>query len=226
MYRYEMHMHTVEGSLCGCSTVEEMIRAFHALGYAGAVVTNHFLGGNTSVDRSQPWEKIVEEYSRCWYEGQALAKELDFDLLFGVEEGYGEAKEFLVYGLEPDFMLAHPELEHGGLPAWSKAVREAGGVLIYAHPFRQRAYIPDGRVMPDMAYADGVELYNRANTEEDNAEALRVFGETDCIRISGSDLHRAQFDGAWGIVSEKRLRTGKDLAEALKTGAFTAICED
>ena len=221
MYRYEMHMHTIEGSLCGHSTIDEMVRAYHAKGYAGAVVTNHFIGGNTAVDRALPWEEIVKEYSRCWYEGQAAAKELDFDLLFGVEEGYGEGKEFLVYGLEPDFMLAHPELEHGGLAAWSKAVREAGGVLVYAHPFRQRGYIPDGRVMPDMSYADGVELYNFCNTEEDNDEAVRVFGEMDCIKVAGGDIHRADFEASWGIVSEKRLRTGKELAEALKSGNFS-----
>ena len=220
MYLYEMHMHTVEGSLCARSTIEEMIRAYHAKGFAGAVVTNHFIGGNTSVDRDLPWEEIVKEYSSCWYAGQAVAKELDFDLLFGVEEGYGEGKELLVYGLEPDFMLAHPELQHGGLAAWSKAVREEGGVLVYAHPFRQRGYIPDGRSMPDMAYADGVELYNLGNTEEDNDYAVDVFGDMNCIKVAGSDVHRAEFETAWGIASEKRLTTGKELAEALKTGSF------
>ena len=220
MYRYEMHMHTVESSLCGHSTIEEMVKAYHKLGFAGAVVTNHFIGGNTAVDRSLPWEQLVEEYSRCWYEGQKTARELDFDLLFGVEEGYGEGKEFLVYGLEPEILKAHPELRNGGLKVWSKVVREVGGVLIYAHPFRQRGYIPDGRVMPDMAWAEGVELYNRCNTDEDNAEAVRVFGGMNCIKTAGSDWHRDDFIEAYGIVSDKRLCTGKELAEALKAGEF------
>ena len=226
LYRYEMHMHTVEGSLCARSTIEEMVRAYHEIGFAGAVVTNHFLHGNTAADRSLPWADFVKEYSRCWYEGQAVAKELDFDLLFGVEESYDAGKEILVYGLEPDFLLAHPELENGGLPAWSKAVREAGGVLIYAHPFRQRAYIPDGRVMPDLSMADGVEMHNRCNTEEDNAYTAGVFADAAFIKTAGSDWHKADFTAANGIELDHRVRTGKELAEALKAREHRLLAAD
>lgn len=220
MYRYEMHMHTVESSLCGRSTIEEMVRAYHAIGFSGAVVTNHFLHGNTAADRSLPWADFVREYCRCWYEGQKVAKELDFDLLFGVEECYEAGKEILVYGLEPDFLLAHPELEQGRLADWSKAVREEGGVLIFAHPFRQRGYIPDGRVMPDLSMADGVELHNRCNTVEDNAYTAEVFGGADCLKTAGSDWHKADFTAANGIELDHRVRTGRELAEALKAGDF------
>ena len=41
-YRYETHMHTMEGSACSSSTGAEMARAHKAAGYTGIFVTDHF----------------------------------------------------------------------------------------------------------------------------------------------------------------------------------------
>ena len=46
MYRYELHMHTKEGSACAVSLVEDMIKQYVKIGFSGAVVTNHFIRGN------------------------------------------------------------------------------------------------------------------------------------------------------------------------------------
>ena len=53
MYRYELHMHTKEGSACAVSLVEDMIKQYVKIGFSGAVVTNHFIRGNTCVSRSK-----------------------------------------------------------------------------------------------------------------------------------------------------------------------------
>ena len=39
MYRYELHMHTKEGSACAVSLVEDMIKQYVKIGFSGAVVT-------------------------------------------------------------------------------------------------------------------------------------------------------------------------------------------
>ena len=44
-YRYETHMHSREGSACGKDSAADMVRAYHAAGYAGAVLTDHFIWG-------------------------------------------------------------------------------------------------------------------------------------------------------------------------------------
>lgn len=221
MYRYELHMHTRQGSACGQWDIEDMIRAYAAMGYAGAVVTDHFLGGNTRIDRSLPWEELIRAYSAGYHRGRALAKALDFDLLFGVEEGYGGGKEFLVYGIEPEFLLRRPWLRNADTALWSREVHAVGGVLIYAHPFRSRDYIPEPRVLPDMSLADGVEIFNAGNLPGDNQEAFRVFGDADCIRIAGSDAHRGDGGRFCGVDFPRRITTGVQLAQALKERDFS-----
>lgn len=85
MYRYELHMHTKEGSACAVSLVEDMIKQYVKIGFSGAVVTNHFIRGNTCISRSLPWEQLIEQYSKAYTNGRKIAKELDFDLFFGIE---------------------------------------------------------------------------------------------------------------------------------------------
>lgn len=221
MYRYELHMHSREASACAHSSIHDMIRSYQDLGYAGAAVTNHFIAGNTCINRRLPWAEFVNQYSRAYYEGLDTAAKLDFDLLFGVEQAYDTGKEFLVYGFEPDFLVRHPELRDGSAGDWSRAVREIGGFFAYAHPFRQRDYIPDGRTMPDMSLADGVEVYNFCNDPADNAEAARVFGGTDKVIIAGSDLHKAGFANAYGVDLPRRVHTSAQLAEVLRARDFT-----
>lgn len=58
-YKYETHMHTSEGSACGRSSAEEMVRSYKEQGYTGVFVTDHFFNGNCSVDRSLPWAEKV-----------------------------------------------------------------------------------------------------------------------------------------------------------------------
>ncbi len=70
MYRYELHMHTKEGSACAVSSVEDMIKQYVKIGFSGAVVTNHFIRGNTCVSRSLPWEQLIMQYSKAYTNGR------------------------------------------------------------------------------------------------------------------------------------------------------------
>lgn len=221
MFRYELHMHSREGSACGVSSIHDMIRRYAQLGYAGAAVTNHFYGGYTRPDRSLPWEEYVAEYSRAYFEGKKTAEELGFHLLFGVEEGYGGGKEFLAYGFEPEFLIQRPFLRGAGVAVWSEELKKIGGFIAYAHPFRVRDYIPDPRSMPDMSLVDGVEVFNYGNSREDNDLAAQVFGNTGTILIAGSDTHADHFDDACGVDLTCEVTTSAELAAQLKKNTHT-----
>ena len=134
-YRYELHMHTKEGSACAVSSVEDMIKQYVKIGFSGAAVTNHFIGGNTCVSRSLPWEELIEQYAKAYTNGRKIAEELDFDLFFGIEESYGNGKEFLAYGFEPEFLLSRPFLRNADLRTWAEEIHSVGGFIAYAHPF-------------------------------------------------------------------------------------------
>ena len=61
-YKYQLHIHTAACSLCGKLTPEDLCQALLDNGYQGAVITNHFLHGNTALDRTLPWEDFVRAY--------------------------------------------------------------------------------------------------------------------------------------------------------------------
>ena len=228
-----MHMHTSEASACGKNTIHEMIEKYKSMGFSGAVITNHFYYGNTCIDRSLPWEKFVEEYSRPYYEGQKTARELDFDLLFGIEGNLGGGKEFLVYGVTPEFLYSRPGLIENEkneapyrlelLSRWSKEVREAGGILALAHPFRDRAYIKEPDFLPDTSLFDAIEVYNLCNTDEDNEKAAAAFSKSGHLLIAGGDLHNIGFDRAAAVAFPTRVHDENALAEALKKADFKLI---
>lgn len=220
MYKYELHMHTKEGSACGVDTVHDMIKKYKSLGYTGMAVTNHFYCGNTSVSRNQAWSEFVMEYARAYYEGQKTAKELDFDLLFGIEQGYGDGREILVYGVEPEFIAERPSLREENLELWSEEIRKAGGFVAYAHPFRNREYIKDPDAVPDLKYVDGIEVHNFCNQPQDNEKAQRIFGNSGTILIAGSDMHSVNFEKANGVLLSRRARTTAELAKILLSGDF------
>ena len=54
-FLYETHMHTCQGSACGRATGREQARVYRDAGYTGIIITDHFFGGNTAVDRRLPW---------------------------------------------------------------------------------------------------------------------------------------------------------------------------
>ena len=223
MYIYELHQHTSACSGCGAITPEELPYDLKREGYAGAVITDHFIGGNTRGDRSLPWDALVESYASGYRQGLALARELDFDLMFGVEEGYGGGKEFLVYGIEPEFLLSRPFLRDAEIAFWSREGHAVGGVLIYAHPFRMRDYISDPNAMPDMTLADGVELYNRGNPVEQDQKAVDTFAGEDWIFIAGGDTHNDLFTERFGVELPCEVSTSAELAAALKRKEHTLL---
>lgn len=212
-------MHTRTGSGCARNTIEEMITAYKKAGYAGVVVTDHFISGNTAVDRSLPWDELVTAYAGAYLTGREFAEKEDFDLLFGIEEGYGDGKEFLAYGIEPQFVIDRPFLKYAPVDVWAKEIHSVGGFIAYAHPFRDREYIKNPTAIPDLSIVDGVEAYNFCNKPEDNKKAVDYFkGKT--LLIAGSDMHSTDFSDSFGIELKERVSTSSELAKVLLTGDF------
>ena len=98
-YLYETHMHTSEASACAGSTGAQMARAYKEAGYTGIIVTDHFFYGNTSVDRSLPWEEWVRRFCLGYEHAKAEGERIGLSVFFGWEACY-EGTEFLVYGLD------------------------------------------------------------------------------------------------------------------------------
>lgn len=216
-YKYETHVHSSQCSLCAVSSSQEMVRALHAAGYAGMVLTDHFIFGNTAVDRSLPWEKRMQCYYQAYLDAKKEAEKLDFDVIFGIEHAYGDGKEVLIYGVELDFLLANPGIPEITLDEIVQRVHEHGGVVIQAHPYRSRSYV-NMAVGPRIDIVDGIEIYNCGNLREDDLNAFELSQRFDGIITSGGDIHCAESEdvGMAGVVFPCRVSSSIEFAEQLK----------
>ena len=141
-------------------------------------------------------------------------------MLFGIEEGVGGGKEVLIYGITPAFLYEHPELRDMRLPELSALVREAGGLVVQAHPFRVRDYIRAPWEELPAEHLDGIEVYNACNDDLSNMRAEALAEKHGLIEIAGSDAHTPSSRAQAGIVCEKRIRTERELVEVLREGEY------
>ena len=111
LYKYEMHVHDSLCSRRGYNPPEVIAKVYYDRGYAGMCFTNHFLQGSTAIDKTLPWEDKVRAYWNAYLRVKDWAKDKDFDILFGLEHHYGSGKEVLTYGINLDFLLAHPNID-------------------------------------------------------------------------------------------------------------------
>ncbi|MBQ4559951.1 MAG: histidinol-phosphatase [Tyzzerella sp.] len=217
MYLYETHLHSSECSACASSTAREMVRRYKEAGYAGFVLTNHFITGNTCVPKDISWGERMNMYYDAYLEAKDEAAQLDFDVFFGIEHHYGKGKEVLIYGIDLDFLRAHPEIETIDIDTLAQLVHEEGGIIIHAHPYRKRGYIPEG-VMPRYDVCDGIEVYNGGDDYATNDMAYQDAVRLDKIMTSGGDVHMISEGriGRTGNNFERRIRTMDELILALR----------
>ena len=224
-YKYQLHTHTSPCSACSGMTPKELVECLQQGGYQGCVITNHFIGGNTGIDRDLSWQEFVKQYVDDYLECCKYAKKYDMDIIFGIEEVVVAALEILCYGVTSEMLFAHPELASAGPEEWYKVMHSYGGLCIQAHPFRERDYIPQARMLP-LDCIDGIEVYNACNTEKNNKEAEVIAAEhSKFILVSGADAHRKEDVCRGGIETTKRICDGKELVELLKNGEYKLIME-
>ncbi len=224
MYKYEMHLHSYPCSACGVSDATDYVKIAHERGFAGMVFTNHFYRGNTGIDRKIEWKKFVGAFRDDYLRAREMGERLDVDVLFGIEEGFRLnglfGKEALIYGVSPDALMREPEFIHMSISEVSAFVRENGGYIVCAHPFRTREYIQNPDDEPDVALFDAIEVYNAGNSTEDNIKAERFAKKHNIAAISGGDVHRVDSFGKSGLIFDQRAKTEADLVRLLKAAKW------
>lgn len=220
-YLYETHLHTSEASACAKNTAEEMVQAAKDYGYAGIFVTNHAWYGNTGIDRSLPWTEWVRGFCDAYDRAKAYGDRIGLDVFFGYESCY-DGTEFLVYGVDEEWLLTHPQIKDASIEEQLALVHEAGGIVIHAHPFREEAYIPKIRLFPELV--DGAETINAThsnhlsrshNNPEFDRRAVAYAREYDLPMTAGSDVHSTQMLGG-GVAFKTRLASAKDYCNRIR----------
>ncbi len=211
MYRYETHMHTSQSSACGHATGAEHARFYKAHGYQGIFVTDHFFAGNTAAPRTGPWKDRIDAFCAgfedAWNEGQKIG----LDVFFGWEQNY-QGDEYLIYGLDKQFLLDHPDIERWTRREQLEQVHAAGGCVIQAHPFRMRTYLNAIRVGD--AFADGIEIANAGNTPAQDAYAARYARARGLYTTAGSDNHHSnESTPLFGVGLDRPLDSSADFVQ-------------
>ena len=172
-YIYETHLHTSQASACADTPGREYVRRYMDAGYAGIIITDHFWRGNCAVDRSLPWREFVCRFCEGYEDALNEGIRRGFPVFFGWEETY-EGDDYLIYGLDRQWLLDHPEVTRWSRKEQLDEVHRYGGCVVQAHPFRAAWYIRTIHLAPDLA--DAVEGDNLAGVALDRPlEGIRDY---------------------------------------------------
>ena len=219
-YLYETHLHTIQASACGKVDGADYIDYMKERGYQGIIVTDHFFNGNSCVPRDLPWAERVAMYASGYDAALKASQGKDFDVLFGIEYNF-EGDEYLLYGVDTDWLLANPDIMSKSRQEVYACVHEAGAVMIQAHPYRERSYLVDIRLTPNVC--DAIEIYNAANPDYQNALGYQYAVELGVPMTAGSDIHFF-YDGAMGgMLLPRRISSPSEYAELVMKRECTPV---
>lgn len=217
-YKYELHAHAKEVSVCAAIPVKELIEEYKKAGYSGIVLTDHYSPMTFHISELFNKKKAVDHYLRAYREAKQYETE-DFTVLLGVElRFYATVNDYLIYGVTEEMLYELPFLLKTYIKKASKLLRERGCLFLQAHPFRKMIT----RANPE--YLDGVEVFNGKASKEENDNALKWAEEIGAqVKISGSDCHRKTGVGFGGIITEEPIKSNDDLIRILKSGNYKLI---
>ncbi len=219
-YKYETHLHTAEVSRCAKHSAEEFVRFYNERGYTGIFITDHFFNGNTTVPPDLPWVQRVDLFCRGYEHAAAEGAKTGLDVFFGWEYSYDWA-HLLTYGLDREWLLAHPDLLEWPVLDYLDRVHADGGFIVHAHPFREKIQILHlfpGRI-------DAVEVLNSGRSDDANRHALDYAESFRLPQTAGSDIHSTGMTRLSGVLSKRRFSSAADYPAAVIAGE-TEIFED
>jgi predicted metal-dependent phosphoesterase TrpH len=206
-----MHVHTNVGSYDSNLSPLELIRQGKGAGLDGVVVTEHDRG----------WDRDL---------ARRLTREHSFLILCGMEVST-DLGHILVYGLEEYVSGIHYA------NTLRQVVDKIDAVMFAAHPYRKAFVNTNGRwdapkptltvqEAADLSLVqvvDGLEVYNGATGDRENAMAVAVREHVGLRGIGGSDAHSEHGVGCCATVFERPIRNERELIDELRAGRFRAI---
>ncbi len=120
-----------------------------------------------------------------------------------------------------------------------RLVRQAGGAVVAAHPYR-RSYRPeaprgsaryrrallDARRSPPCSVADAIEVLNGRGSPEENGFSHDLRAALGVGGVGSSDAHRPEDVGAFATEFQRPIRDLDDLVAELKAGRVCPVAPD
>ncbi len=206
--KIDLHVHTTQGSDCSVLVSDELIERAALIGLDGVCITEH-------------------DHIRCSPELEGRAREHGVMLFYGIEVNTDHG-EVLAFG-----PLEYAEGFHE-LSYLRKAVDEAGGAIVAAHPFRRefspfysssgikKPTLEEACDRPIMAMVDSLEVMNGASTPEESEFGRSVAEKLNLGMAGGSDAHSVDGIGMCVTVFERRIETWEEFLAELRAGRYMA----
>lgn len=221
MYKLEMHLHTMYRSPCAMTDEKTIAELYHKNGYNGIVCTNHY---NSFLYDHYYCKGSPAKNARYFVDGYRILKDVcakyGIDVFFGMEvlldclsyykEGPPRA-ELLVYGISPEWLLAHPDDIFALTPQeFFELCRSENWILSQAHPFRESIDVQSP------AYLEGCEVYNgNPRQKNHNEKALDFAKKNGLLYTAGSDFHETVDVGS-GVYLKNSVKTNEELVAELR----------
>lgn len=223
MYKYELHTHTSECDRAARMPAAEIVRNYHAAGYDGIVITDHYFW--MFEERWFPEELAgtdhrgyIERWLLGYRNARAEGERLGMTVLPGAEVRLdGQINDYLIYGVDEEFFYNAPRLYRCKSLQELIALVPPDACVVQAHPFR------DDMTVIDPTPLWGLEGFNGGNPQFRNELAKTYAAHYGKPLTSGSDFHGLNRFAAGGIQTERRIRTPHDLTEVLRSGAYSLI---
>lgn len=215
-------MHTREASACSGTEGREFIKYMSDLGYSGIIITDHFFNGNSCVPKDLPWEKRVEMYCSGYKHAleEAQKTESDLTVMFGIEYNF-KGDEFLLYGVDENWLLDNPDILEKDRYEVCESVHNYGGIMVQAHPYRERGYLSEINLTP--AVCDGVEVYNACNPDYQNSLGYEYAVEKKFRMSAGSDIHNPGQPDMGGMSFDHKINSIEEYVKAFMNNEGTPV---
>ena len=222
MFCYETHLHTSPVSGCAKWSAAEAVKYYKDAGYAGIFVTNHFLDDDIPELRMFPYEVQIQLYFKDYEDAVAAGREVGLSVFSGVEISY-QKTDFLIYGLDKAWFLAHPEIDGMPIKDFLALAKENGALIVHAHPFREANSIDHIRLYPRSVHA--VEIQNANRLEFENKMALLYAENYGLLPFAGSDIHGKEPHGRRaGMCCETEVIDEQDFVKKVLAGEVEVFC--
>ena len=215
-YLYETHLHTFPVSRCGHASVRENLEFYKSLGYDGVFITNHFIESFRDKRSSGSYEQDIQYFCSDYEDGVEIGKEIGLRVFFAWETSTG-GSDFLIYGLDKQWLLAHPEILDMKKREQLEFFGAEGALVIQAHPYREAKYIDHIRLFPRSVH--GVEVINACRTDFENEMAAHYAKSYELLPFAGSDNHYgAQRPTLAGMRFDSHIDNEADFVRRIKVG--------
>ncbi len=218
-YLYETHLHARESSLCATASAADYPAFYKSLGYDGIFITDHFYRGNTCISTDGTWEEFVHAFCRSYETAKAAGDAIGFPVFFGFEERF-ELDEYLIYGIDKAWLLAHPELRTLSRAEYLALVRAAGGLVVHAHALREYSYAES--IPLPVESVDAYEGWNGGTPIAENLRTRALALHLGKPVMCGSDRHTLKPSDRrlFGIVTETPINSVEDFMNIVREKAY------